>query len=287
MIEVLIQMRFFHPQYAAFSSFGTTAESDYHGGTFSLRQRLGEVLTYDINYTFSKSLDNASGLQNGGSYGSQFILNPLRPDDNRSFSDFDAKHSVNANFIIQFPFGKGAMFDDNGMTADFFTGGWQLAGVYRYNSGLPISAPFDQAQWATNWNVQSNGTPIRPVEFGEFRDTQNAFADPQAAFNSFRNALPGETGPRNNFRLPSYQTLDLGLTKSLVLPWSEKQRLQLRWEVFNVANKQPFAANGASRASYGLPQDPETGTASGNFGEIYNAIQGSPRSMQFGVRFEF
>jgi len=281
------QNAFFHPQYAAFSSFGTTASSDYHGGTFSLRQRLGEVLTYDLNYTFSKSLDNASGLQTGGSYGSQFILNPLRPEDNRSYSDFDAKHSVNANFIIQFPFGKGAMFDENGMTADFFTGGWQLAGVYRYNSGLPVSAPFDQAQWATNWNVQSNGTPIRPVEFGEFRDTQNAFADPQAAFNSFRNALPGETGPRNNFRLPSYQTLDLGLTKSIALPWSEKQKLQFRWEVFNVANKQPFSASNIARATYGLPQDPETGTASANFGQIYNSIQGSPRSMQFGVRYEF
>ncbi|NNE99729.1 MAG: hypothetical protein HKN25_11980, partial [Pyrinomonadaceae bacterium] len=283
----LINNAFFHPQYAAFSAFGTTAKSDYHGGSLSLRQRLGNTVSYDINYTYSTSKDNASGLQNGSSYGSQFILNPLRPDDNYAFSDFDARHSVNANFVVQLPFGEGAMFDDNGMTLDFFTGGWQIAGVYRFNSGLPISAPFDQAQWATNWNVQSNGTPIRPVTFGEIRSTQNAFADPQAAFNSFRNALPGETGPRNNFRLPSYQTLDLGLTKNVILPWNENHKLQIRWEVFNVANKQPFAAGNISRASYGLPQDPETGTASGNFGQIYNAIQGSPRSMQFGVRYEW
>ncbi|MCB1024558.1 MAG: carboxypeptidase regulatory-like domain-containing protein, partial [Acidobacteria bacterium] len=266
-----IDNAFFHPQYAAFSSYGTTAYSDYQGGTISLRQRLGDTLSYDINYTYSVSKDNASGLQGGASYGSQFILNPLRPQDNYSYSDFDARHVVNANFIFQLPFGKGAMFDDRGMTLDFFTGGWQLAGVYRYNTGLPFSAPFDQAQWATNWNVQSNGTPIRPVEFSVFRNTQNAFADPQAAFNSFRNALPGETGPRNNFRQPGYSTLDLGLTKSIVFPWNENHKLQLRWEVFNVMNVQTFSADNATRATYGLPQDPETGTASSTFGKVYTS----------------
>lgn len=278
---------FFHPQYAAFSSFGTTAKSNYHGGTLSLRQRLGTTLTYDINYTFSKSFDNASGLQTGGSYGSQFILNPLRPDDNYAYSDFDTRHSINANFIFELPFGKGAMFDDRGMTLDFFTGGWTIAGIYRYNTGLPVSAPFDQAQWATNWNVQSNGTPIRPVEFTVIRDNQNAFADPQAAFNSFRNALPGETGPRNNFRQPGYQVLDLGLTKTVRFPWNENHKLQMRWDVFNVTNYQAFSADGASRSTYGLPQDPETGTAASNFGKIYTSIQGSPRSMQFGVVYQF
>jgi hypothetical protein len=279
---------FFHPQYAAFSSFGTTAYSNYHGATFTLRQRLGETLNYDINYTMSKSEDNASGLQTGATYGSQFILNPLRPDDNYAYSDFDTRHVVNANFLFELPFGKGrTYFSDMNAFADAILGGWQLRGIYRWNSGQPISAPFDQAQWATNWNVQSNGTPIRPVEFGVDRDNQNVFADPQAAFNSFRNARPGETGPRNNFRLPGYQTLDMGLAKSFTMPWSENHKFQFRWEVFNVTNIQYFSAGGASRSSYGLPQDPETGQAASNFGKIYNDIQGSPRRMQFGLRYSF
>ena len=279
---------FFHPQYAAFSSFSSIASSDYHGGSFSLRQRLGDTLSYDVNYTLSKSLDNASGLQNGGSYGSQFILNPLRPQDNRSFSDFDARHVVNANVLFQLPVGKGKKFFGNmNAFADALVGGWQLAGIYRFNSGLPVSAPFDQAQWATNWNVQSNGTPIAPVEFTAIRNTQNAFADPQAAFNSFRNARPGETGPRNNYRLPSYWTVDLGLSKSFTMPWNEKHKFQLRWEVFNVANFQAFDNGGESRSTYGLPQDPELGTAPSDFGQIYIATQGSPRAMQFGLRFSF
>lgn len=279
---------FFHPQYAAFSAFGTTAYSDYHGGTFSLRQRLANILSYDINYTFSKSMDNASGLQTGGSYGSQFILNPLRPQDNYSVSDFDIKHSVNANFLFDLPIGRGrTWFSDVNRWVDGVVGGWQLAGVYRWNTGLPLSPPFDGQQWATNWNVQSNGVRLTDVPFTVIRDNRNAFENPQMALNSFRNALPGETGDRNVFRLPGYQTLDLGLTKSITMPWNENHKLGLRWEVFNVTNVQYFSAGNFSRSSYGLGADPELATANPDFGRIYNGTQGSPRSMQFGIRYEF
>ncbi len=279
---------FFHPQYAAFSSFGTTAYSDYHGASFSLRQRLGKTLSYDVNYTFSKSLDNASGLQTGDSYGSQFILNPLRPDDNRAHSDFDTKHVVNANFLFDSPIGKGRKFFSNMNGAlDAVLGGWALNGIVRWNSGQPFSAPFDQAQWATNWNAQSNGTRIRPVTFGSYRNTQNVFANPQQAFQSFRNARPGETGERNTFRLPGYSAVDLGLSKKFTMPWSETHKFEFRFEVFNVLNAQYFSAGGASRTSYGLPQDPETGEAPSNFGKLYDETQGNPRRVQFGFRYSF
>ena len=281
---------FFHPQYAAFSSFGTSARSDYHGANFSLRQRLGDTLTYDINYTFSKSMDTASGLQTGTSFGSQFILNPLRPEDSHSVSDFDTKHLVNANFIFQLPVGKGRKFMSGiGGLADTLIGGWQLAGVYRWNTGQPNSVPIDAAQWATNWNAQSWGSIIAPVTFGVDRNTLNAFADNQAAFNAFRNARPGETGARNVFRLPSYSTVDLGLSKNFTMPWNETHKFQFRWEVFNIANRQALTsgAGGQTRTTFGLPQDPETGTAAATFGRIYNVTQGSPRSMQFGFRYEF
>lgn len=279
---------FYHPQYAAFSSFGSFAESDYNGASFSLRQRLGESLSFDLNYTLSKSFDNASGLQTGGSYGSQFVLNPLRPEDNYGYSDFDTRHVVNANFIFQMPIGKGRKYFSNlNSVVDTLIGGWQLAGIYRWNSGLPVSAPFDAAQWATNWNVQSNGTRIKPVKFGSVRSTQNAFENPEEAYKSFRNARPGETGERNVFRQPGYSTLDLGLSKTFNMPWREGHKLQFRWEVINVGNFQYFNADNLTRSTYGLPQDPEAGGASSDFGNIYTSIQGVPRRMQFGLRYSF
>lgn len=280
---------FYHPQYAAFSAFGSFAKSDYNGGVLSFRQRLGETVSYDINYTYSKSFDNVSGLQTGGSYGSQFLLNPLRPEDNYAVSDFDTTHSLNANFIFQLPFGRGKeFFSGMNRIADVFLGGWQLSGIYRYNSGLPISSPFDAAQWATNWNVQSNGTRIRPVDFRVNRNTQSAFTDRLAAYNSFRNARPGETGERNNFRGSHYSTLNLGLGKSFTMPWSENHKLQLRWEVTNVMNFQYLDAVNFTRSSWGLSQDPEIATsAASDFGKLFTEIQGVPRRMQFGLRYSF
>lgn len=53
---------FFQGQYDALSAFSTVGTSDYHGATFSLRQRLPSV-TWDLNYTFSKSLDEASDFR--------------------------------------------------------------------------------------------------------------------------------------------------------------------------------------------------------------------------------
>jgi hypothetical protein len=279
---------FYHPQYAAFSSFGTFAESDYHGGSISLRQRLGETLSYDFNYTFSKSLDNVSGLQTDGSYGGQFLLNPLRPEDNYALSDFDTKHTINANFLFNLPIGRGkAIGGDMNRILDTLVGGWALRGIYRYNTGQPLSSPFDGQIWATNWNVQSNGTQIRALNPSVQRDTRNFFSDRQAALNSFRNARPGETGERNNFRLPGYQTMDLGLAKSFGMPWSENHKFDVRLEVFNVTNVQYFAATNFTRTTYGLPEDPETADAPATFGRIFGDIQGNARRFQFGFRYSF
>jgi len=281
---------FFHPQYAAFSAFSSVAHSNYNGVTLSVRQRLGTSLTWDFNYTFAKSLDNASGLQTGTSYGSQFILNALRPEDNYAQSDFDVRHVVNANFIVELPFGRGRQwFSDTNKYVNSVLGGWQVSGIFRWNSGLPLPAPFDAGQWATNWNVQSSGTLIRPVDFHVIRSTQSVFSDPQAALNSFRNALPGETGQRNVFRGPSYSSLDLGLAKEISAPWHEGHKIQIRWEVFNVFNKQYFSPDTFTRESYGLPKDSELSdtTAPSSFGQIFSSIQGNPRRMQFGIRYSF
>lgn len=285
---VLGRNLFFHPQYAAFSAFSTVGKSDYQGLSLTFRQRLGQILSYDFNYTLSKSMDDASGLQTADTYGSAFILNPLRQEDNYAASDFDSRHVINANFIFQIPFGRNRKFGSgvNSIT-NALLGGWQLAGIYRWNSGLPIISPFDAAQWATNWNAQSSGVRTTTLQTSINRDTQNVFADPNAAYQSYRNALPGETGERNVLRGPGYSSLDMGLSKTFDMPWSENHKLQFRWEVFNVTNVQYFSADNFTRSTFGLDQDPQLSNASSDFGKIFTDIQGTPRRMQFGLRYSF
>ncbi|OLD79475.1 MAG: hypothetical protein AUF67_16010 [Acidobacteria bacterium 13_1_20CM_58_21] len=86
---------FFDPQYGALSAWGTIAKSNYHGFSASLRQRIHN-LQWDFNYTYSHSLDNASGLQTSTTYGGAFIENAIRPNDNYANSDFDLGHIINA-----------------------------------------------------------------------------------------------------------------------------------------------------------------------------------------------
>ncbi|MBK9314104.1 MAG: TonB-dependent receptor [Acidobacteria bacterium] len=279
---------FFHPQYAAFSTFSTVANSDYHAGTLTVKQRLRNQLFLDFNYTFSKSLDDTSGLQTSGSYGSAFILNPLRPKDNRAVSDFDARHLINANAVWDLPIGRGRSFGSGMSRAlDAVVGGWQFSTIFRWNTGFPAtSCCFDAAQWATNWNVQSNGVRTKPLEGVENKKIANIFADPVAAYRSFRNALPGETGERNFIRLPGYIGIDMGLAKTWAMPWSESHKLQFRWDSFNITNTQRLGTLLATRDGLGLDIDPQLGTPPSVFGN-FSGIQGTPRIMQFALRYEF
>ena len=275
---------FFHPQYAAFSTFSTVGTSDYHSGQLSLRKRFSKDLSFDVNYTFSHSLDVASGLQNSGAFGTAFILNPLDININRANSDFDIRHLVNANYIFGLPIGNGKRFLNHlHPVANTLIGGWQLTGIFRWNSGLPSGQPGDADRWATNWNLTSNGVAIRPVEASPTRTGDpNLFSNPTTAFQSYRNARPGEAGDRNILREPGYVAFDMGLYKSFKLP-GEGRRVVFRWEVFNLTNTQRFTGI----TSLSLPQDPQLGKIpSSDFGK-FNGTQGSPRVMQFALRIEF
>jgi hypothetical protein len=292
--------RFMQPQYGALSAWSTIGNSNYHGLAVSLRQRLS-TLTLDFNYTYSHSLDDASGLQSETGFGNAngnggFIVNPIRQRDNYANSDFDIRHLVNVSGVWQMPLGKGRAFvntDNRALNA--IIGGWQLAGIYRWNTGLPTASPFDDARWATNWNVQANVTPTGPIHTCVTRSTDGtpklfggSGCDIKAIYQSFRNAYPGETGPRNYIRMPGYMNVDLGLSKSFNMPWSEKHQLQIRWDVFNVANLQRFGLVDLSRTGFGVARDPALrGLNPPTNWSNLTQIQGQPRVFQVGARYSF
>jgi hypothetical protein len=292
--------RFMQSQYGALSAWSTIGNSNYNALAISLRTRLSS-LTMDFNYTWSHSLDDASGLQSEGAFGNTasnggFIVNPLRQGDNYASSDFDVRHVVNANAVWQMPFGKGRAFLSGApKVVDAIFGGWQLAGIFRWNSGLPTVSPFDDTRWATNWNVQANVTPIHPISPCNSRPTHSTknpkmfgSCDTTAIYQNFRNAYPGETGPRNYLRLPGYIDLDLGLAKSWKMPWSEGHQLQLRWDVFNVTNTQHFGAIDTSRTGIGVVRDPARRSASPpSDWSNFTGTQGNVRVMQIGARYSF
>ena len=283
---------FLHPQYATFAAYSTIGTSDYHALQVSFRKRFSQGLAFDLNYSYAHSLDTASGNESSGaiSSGASLILNPLNLNENRGSSDFDVRHLINANFIYELPFGKGRQFFRvNNRLTNLFIGGWQLTGIYRWNTGFPIGQPFDDARWATNWNVQSNGVRLTNAGSSPTKNgpggVPNIFSDPVAAYQSYRNALPGEAGDRNILREPNYVSLDAGLYKSFSI--NEKNKITFRLEVFNVTNTQRLTGI----ANFSLAQDPfapgsRGGTPSVDFGR-FTSIQGDPRVVQFALRYDF
>lgn len=280
---------FYQLQYGALDSFGSIANSDYNAGTISIRQRLSN-LTWDFNYTFSHSMDDTSGLQTSGSYGSAFILNPLKQRDNYSSSDFDMRHIINFNSLWQIPLGKGRrFFSDSHPFVDSVIGGWQLSSIFRYNSGQPHGTSnkiFDNSGWPTNWNLKSAMVQTRPIVMGINYNGEGGlptmFSDADQAYQSFRSPYPGESGDRNQLRWPAFWTLDMGLQKSFTMPWYEGHKISFRGEVFNLTNTPVFIGN----ANTAMGFRPQIGTAPVGYGQ-FTGTRNDARVFQFALRYDF
>lgn len=273
---------FFQGQYDALSAFSTAGSSDYHGATLSVRQRLAGV-TWDFNYTYSKSLDEASGLQTAGLFGASFVLNAFNLKDQRSFSDFDLRHNINVNGLWDIPIGRNRKFG-KGMNkfVDGIVGGWSMSGIFRWHSGYPFDGYYDATGWQTNWQIRSYMTLLNPVKTGTYYTPAgpNLFADPAAAAANWRTPHPGETGTRNPIRLPGEWNLDVGIAKSFNMWYKEGHKITFRADAFNVTNTPFFAGQSVGTLGY-------TGSApSAQFGR-FTRMSNSPRVLQFAFRYDF
>jgi hypothetical protein len=282
-----IQNCFVNPQYASLYAWRSTGTASYHALQVSLRKRMTHGVQFDLNYTYSKSIDLESDaervdLLGAGTLG--LIINAWRPKQLRAVSDFDTPHQINANWIAELPFGKGKIIggDSHGFV-DAVIGGWQLSGLARWTSGFPVSIG-NGAAWATNWNFSGDAIQAGQVITGRTKDPKglpagsvNLFPNPQGpnGIGAFIKNLPGDSGIRNSIRGDGFAGLDLGLSKRWKMPWKESHSLQFRWEVFNVLNLTRFDVQSAT-----------TSIDSGSFGN-YSGLLTSPRVMQFALRYEF
>jgi hypothetical protein len=276
---------FFNPQYSSLYAWRSNANANYHAMQVNFRHRMEHGVQFDFNYTFSKSIDISSDATRIGAWsglGGQ-VINSWDPNAMRAVSDFDAKHQFNANWIAELPFGKGKLVAGNAHgVLDAIIGGWQLSGLFRITSGLPFNV-FNGFNWPTNWQLGGNAYLVSPVNTGVFKGADSSgntvvsvFKNGTAAINSFVGPFPGETGARNQIRGDGFFNVDMGLAKRWHMPWSERQSLQLRWEVFNVTNTNRFDVQ-----SIGPELD-----ISSTFGN-YTGLLTNPRVMQFALRFEF
>jgi hypothetical protein len=284
---VLGPFMMFNPQFSSLSANSSIGKGDYHAMQWTVRKRFSGGLLFDLNYTFSKSIDLGSTTEGGTFTG--FIINTFNPSQMRGVSSYDTTHAVNANFVYDLPFGRGKRFGATMNKAlNAIVGGWEVSGLYRQTSGLPLTITNGQ-RWPTNWNLGGNATPNgQPIP--QIVSTGNAvggggpnlWENPAAAFAAFQETFAGQSGGRTNLRGQGLFNIDSGVYKNFTMPWSEHQKLQFRWESYNLTNSVQFdPASGA-----GSGNSPSTTQSSSSFGKL-NTQLGSPRQMQFALRFSW
>jgi hypothetical protein len=287
LIAALYANALIEPNVGLSSQFGSNAfvtnkgSSSYNGLLISLRKRFSQGLQFDVNYTLSNSLDNQSTVTNTVTSGG-LICDATNLRVCRGPSDFDLRHLFNVNGIWELPVGRGRAFGANAPGwLNTIIGGWQISAIYSARSGLPFSLA--SVAWPRTFIFDgANGVPailtgnasaLRAQVHNGPGGTIQFFADPEAARDATRYPHHGEAGNRNALRSTPFWNLDTAVLKNFRLPWSETQRVQLRWEAFNAFNKH----------AYGLPN---TDIGSTTFGQVTTS-QSVARVMQFGIRWDF
>jgi hypothetical protein len=265
------------------------AYSDYDSAQFSLSKRFSNNLQFDINYTFSKSIDVLSsdpGSTAGGGRpdvpNSGFVVqgDQRNLDANRALSDFDRTHRFAASLTYEIP-----TFGSNNP----FLTGYQVSTFVQLQSGTPFTvfSPEPEIQTAAQYGELIRGSGgLQRLGFGrpnivctaeeallgfsrEAASAGTAVLNPSCFRTAF--GLNGNAG-RNIFRGPTQRRVDLGIVKRTKL--SERYSFDLGVDIFNLFNTVNFA-------------NPESDIADTNgFGTIINTT-GGPRLAQFRARFNF
>ncbi len=277
--------RFYQGQFSSLYVQSTIGSSSYNAGQFVLRHPLSHGVQMDLSYTLGNSIDEGSDAERdsfaaGGVSG--YLTNSFNPAQSRGVSDFDTRHLITFTGSYTLPFGKGhAMLGNAGKLENLALGGWRLATIDRWTSGLPFS--LGEGGYTTDWEIGSYGVKVGQFAantVGNAKRVPNAFGTALAtAINNSINTggplerlpYPGEAGERNNFRRDGYFGADASLTKPFEV--GEHQRAVFSWEVFNVSNSVRFNSLTTNSTSPIL----------GN----YSSTLTTSRRMQFSLRYQF
>jgi hypothetical protein len=215
---------------------------------------------FRASYTFSKAIDDSPGAFDAALPQDSFNLRL-----ERAASTFNQTHVFVASSLYQLPFGRGRTYGSQwNRPVDAVLGGWQLNGIFTASSGLPFSIYSGSPERA---NL------VAPVQIigstGEWFSTSSFAAPAQTSQGVY--IAPGTRG-RNIITGPRYIDLDLSVFKDFKV--TERAKLQLRGECYNIANHPHFL-------------NPDSNLGDGTFGVINSTVQASERQIEVALRLVF
>ena len=244
--------------------FANMGNSNYNALQLTLKRTRG-ALTVLASYTFSKSMDWSSNLQEQ--------VDPYNYRKQYGISHFDITHNFVASYGYQLPLEK--LLRARGKLVE----GWALSGITRFSTGLPVTF----ASFGDNalMGVQNNGVngvsiDLPDVTPGNLQINHN----PRKGRPYFNTALfspnplgtPG-TSSRRFFYGPGMANYNIALHKLTKL--TETRTLELRFETFNTFNHTQFFGDDFVDGNIN----------SATFGYVTHAA--SPRISQVAAKFTF
>ena len=260
--------------------------STYHGLLVTLDKNMSQGLQFDLNYTWSHSIDNVSLVANVsalGGYG--FICDVVRPRECRGNSDFDQQHVITGNLLYDLPVGRGRMYGSTMPTwMNEIVGGWKISALPSWHTGTAFSTVSNAfvAGYANDAPAILVGSPgdIASHAHKTAGGQVNIFADQAKAIAAFTGPVGFQIGSRNSLRGPTFVNFDLGLAKEFPLR-GESVKLKFRADAFDAFN----------HANFALPTTADSDITSGNFGRITSTQPSSggttARVLQGALRLEF
>jgi hypothetical protein len=247
--------------------------SNYNALQIKLEKRYSSGLTFINSFTWSKGIDNASGhLEANNGDNSRANIRDLAHE--KGLSGYDQPFNDTLSGVYALPFGRGKRIGGSwNRLVDGAFGGWQLTLINTLTSGLPLNitySPTGQFQVSGLPSVRPNQVLGASLVTPEGQRTTNNYLDKSAVTTPTDPSKPFGTLARNAARGYGMFQLDLGLHKEFTL--TERAKLQLRSEIFNLTNQTNFGA-------------PATGISGSNYGSITSTFPA--RQVQFAMRLAF
>jgi hypothetical protein len=240
-------------------------QASYNAMQVHAERRYASALGLYASYTWGHAIDNSSDFSEAGGIGMLLVpQDPTRPSAEKASADFDVRHRMTASLIYG-PSDPGWSGGPHVLAG--IVRGWQVSAIGIAESGVPMTPQLAR-------NPANTTTPERPdcLADGNLpRDERSAdrWFD-AAAFAVPANFTYGNCG-RNVLRAPGYVNVDVGVARSFRLGGG---RLQLRADVFNIANTPHF-----SQPNLMIDLPAQAGRIT--------ATSAPPRQAQLGIRLSF
>lgn len=260
------------------------ANSWYNSMQIRFQKRQSHYISFEGNYTLSKSTDDSS-IGFNAFVGNLDLGNPQQLDRlnlEHAISANDATHRFVLAAIFDVPVGRGLWIGrDMNRFLDAVVGGWSISTILTYQTGQPLPIGMAQPRLAdgnqrpdVSCNQLSSGINYHQAAANFLNGSGNP-----SVFNSACFADPGDQNPGDapryfsTLRGDGIHNVDLSFSKEFKI--REGMLLQFRGEFFNFTNTPRFAF-------------PDLGFGGDTFGYVTSTAPGSiPRHTQFGLRFQF